>query len=357
MYVIEMEHRGLNKHRLIRGGDRVVVQRKADLQEAAWDQQWAARMARQAALVDKADKAAEAVARTAEAQLTIEGLRSILSHTLGVDDVIDWRALRRSHECALPPPPEPSADSFLPRIGFLDRLLTSRRRRKIEASEAEREEAMRRWRRDVAKWQADIRRLRQEVEEHNAAIDAQKLRYVSGDAEAVAEYCDLVLSRSSYPDTFPQEFQTDYEDSTRTLVVEYRLPAPSDLPTLKEVRYVTTRDEFREEHLKDQEIKSLYDGVVYQVALRTIHEVLEADEIDAIDAVVFNGWVHYVDPRTGDDTKACIASVQATKHEFSRINLAAVDPKECFRSLKGVAAAKLACIAPVAPILQLNKED
>jgi restriction system protein len=51
--------------------------------------------------------------------------------------------------------------------------------------------------------------------------------------------------------------------------------------------------------LKDQEIRSLYDGVVYQLALRTVHEVLEADEIDAIEAVVFNGWVDYVDPPTG----------------------------------------------------------
>jgi restriction system protein len=52
-----------------------------------------------------------------------------------------------------------------------------------------------------------------------------------------------------------------------------------------------------------------------------------------------------------------IASVQATKHEFNRINLAAVEPRECFRALKGVAAGKLASLAPVAPILQLSKED
>jgi restriction system protein len=134
----------------------------------------------------------------------------------------------------------------LPRIGFLDSLLPYRKRRKVEAGEAQREEAMRQWRREVAKRQADIDRLRKEVEEHNTAIDAQKLRYLGGDAEALAEYCDLVLSRSSYPHTFPQEFQTNYQDSTRTLVVEYRLPAPSDLPTLKEVRYVSTRDEFKE---------------------------------------------------------------------------------------------------------------
>jgi restriction system protein len=72
---------------------------------------------------------------------------------------------------------------------------------------------------------------------------------------------------------------------------------------------------------------------------------------------VFNGWVHYTDPRSGHQTRACIASVQATRDEFLGINLRAVDPKECFRALKGIAATNLASIAPVAPILQLNKQD
>jgi restriction system protein len=68
MYVIEMEHHGLNKHRVIRGRERAVVERKAVLQQAAWDEQWAARMARQDAVINKVNKAAEAVAKTNEAK-------------------------------------------------------------------------------------------------------------------------------------------------------------------------------------------------------------------------------------------------------------------------------------------------
>ena len=72
---------------------------------------------------------------------------------------------------------------------------------------------------------------------------------------------------------------------------------------------------------------------------------------------MFNGWVEHIDPRSGQPTKACIASLQATKPEFQQINLAAIDPKQCFRALKGVAASTLTSMAPVAPILQLNKKD
>jgi len=39
------------------------------------------------------------------------------------------------------------------------------------------------------------------------------------------------------------------------------------------------------------------------------------------------------------------------------INLASVDPKACFKKLKGVSAAKLIALQPVRPILQLNRDD
>ena len=50
-------------------------------------------------------------------------------------------------------------------------------------------------------------------------------------------------------------------------------------------------------------------------------------------------------------------SVQAPRDDFPALNLAEVDPKACFRSLKGVSAAKLATITPVQPILRLDTGD
>lgn len=357
MYVIEIEHRGLNKHRVIRGRDRAVVERKAALQQAAWDQQWQVKSARQEEQASKETKTAVAAARTAQAQHAIEELHSILEHTLQVNDAIDWETLKRSYSRPVPPPAEPSRDSFAPAIGLLDHLLLFRKRRKIAASETRYQQAIQHWHVHIQKYWAAAEAIRREVTEHNAAIDAQRSHYLNRDAEAVAEYCDLVLSRSSYPKFCPQEFLIDYDKSTNTLVVEYRLPALADIPSLKEARYIAARGEFKETYLKDREVNALYDSAIYQIALRTLHEVFEADRIDAIDRVVFNGWVHDVDRRSGHDTRTCIASLQATKREFERINLAAVDPKECFRGLKGVAASKLATMVPIAPILQLNRED
>ena len=101
----------------------------------------------------------------------------------------------------------------------------------------------------------------------------------------------------------------------------------------------------------------LYENTLYQIALRTIHELYEADEISAFVAVVFNGWIEAVDPANGQLRRSCIMSVQAPREEFLSVNLAEVDPKTCYRALKGVSAAKLTTLTPVKPILHLDTGD
>lgn len=50
-------------------------------------------------------------------------------------------------------------------------------------------------------------------------------------------------------------------------------------------------------------------------------------------------------------------SIQATRAEFLAINLAAVDPRACFKKLKGVGAARLHALSAVAPIVQFEGDD
>ena len=167
----------------------------------------------------------------------------------------------------------------------------------------------------------------------------------------------MVLSRSKYPDTFPSDAFVDFVEETRTIVVDYCLPDIGALPTLKEVKYIATRDAFHEVYVSDAWLSRTYDSVLYQVALRSLYELFQADAANAIDAIVFNGWVNSIDKATGKEINACVLSVQTSKLEFMDINLAQVDPKACFKKLKGVSAAKLTALQPIRPILQLNRED
>ncbi len=135
------------------------------------------------------------------------------------------------------------------------------------------------------------------------------------------------------------------------------MPSPDDVPNLKEIKYIQSRDEFKEIYLSQAAFNKMYDHLLYQISLRTIHELYEADEIDAIESIVFNGWVNSIDKATGKEVNGCIMSVQAMKPEFIEINLSKVDPKLCFKNLKGVGSSKLSSLTPIAPIIKLDRND
>ncbi|RKJ17104.1 restriction endonuclease, partial [Butyricicoccus sp. 1XD8-22] len=87
--------------------------------------------------------------------------------------------------------------------------------------------------------------------EKNDAIEAQKENYLKMVPSSIIEYCDMVLSNSNYPESFPKEYDIDYNDLNKTLIVDYLLPAPGQVPSLKEVKYVQSKDEFKENHLSE----------------------------------------------------------------------------------------------------------
>jgi len=206
-------------------------------------------------------------------------------------------------------------------------------------------------------WEQERAEFQQKQTAGNAAIDKVKDEYFVCSAAAVEEYCELVLARSQYPDVFPQEFKVEYIPASETLIVEYSLPCPEDLPTLKEVKYVQTQHKFSEKDLSKAAITKLYDNLVYQIALRTVHELFGADVVEALGSVVFNGCVTSADKATGKQKTACIMSLQTTREEFLSIDLAEVEPKECFRHLKGVGSSQLHALTPIAPVQRISRED
>jgi hypothetical protein len=58
MYEIEIRHDGLKKFRVIRGRDRYVVEEKARMQCATWDEQWERKVERHEASALKEERSA-----------------------------------------------------------------------------------------------------------------------------------------------------------------------------------------------------------------------------------------------------------------------------------------------------------
>jgi restriction system protein len=209
----------------------------------------------------------------------------------------------------------------------------------------------------MERWNAERLEYQQKQDQENATIDKLKADYELLLSKAIANYCELVLSASEYPDNFPQDFNLEFIADTKILVIDYSLPAPEHMPRVKEVKYVKSKDELFEVLLSEAESNRIYDDVLYQICLRTIHELFDADVVNALSAIIFNGWVKSIDKATGKETNGCLISVQAKRQEFQDINLSNVEPKVCFKALKGVGSSQLHSLTPVAPVLNISRED
>ena len=408
-YAIELEHPGLKKHRVIKDRDPDLLARRAEIQLEQWADQWSKKQARQeaaeareAAKRHKEQAQREARRRTEAAQERLAAIEGTLHYTLTRDDTVDWDSLKdcsgfsnAKPKANLPPkpklqnqPPEPYARAmkYRPTFSFFDKL-SSRRKRERRQEARERYDAdLREWHeecerltranqqlkrqyertlaRTEAKHEAAVDKWRAAREDYLAkqraqhrAVDEQRRQWQAGETNAVEAYCDVVLSRSSYDDCCPQEFELEYNRQNRMLVVDYQLPAPDALPKLFEVKYVISRKEFTEKSLPVARQRQMYDSLLYQITLRTLHELFEADAVNALVAVVFNGFVTSIDKGTGQRATACVLSIQASREEFEAIDLEHVEPKTCFRRLKGVGSTKLHSITPVAPLQTLSRDD
>jgi restriction system protein len=192
---------------------------------------------------------------------------------------------------------------------------------------------------------------------HNQKIEELRISYFNHDPNAVIEYCEMVLNNSNYPDTFPKDFDIDYNAETKVLLIEYVLPSPDCFHTLTEVKYIAIKKELKEVYISETQLSKIYDLAIYNIILRTIHELFEADQSNSIEAIVLNGWVNAVNKATGKVVNNCIVSIQVNKSEFLEIELSNIDPKACFKSLKGIGSSKLSGITAIKPIAQINKND
>lgn len=407
-FEVDVWHRGLGKYQLIRSDDADVLRQKAQATIFQWDEMWRRkreadqrRAEREASAYSVRSKTALAAERTQEARSALEEIKGVLAAALVAKKTLNFDTLKTLTDFAapmpskpaLPPkpeqrelPPEPSDSDFSPVFRILDHLFPSRRearraeaRMRLQKVREEWKQACDRVREDynkrvreynaritelqdlysyaVFKWKREREEYTQERDRKNERINELRQRCSVGDASAIEEYFGLILSRSQYPDYFPQSFDLDFDPDTQALVIDYDLPSNVTMPTVKDVKYVHARDEFDEKRLGSAQSARMYDNLLFQIALRTLHELYEGDTVGRLDIVVFNGYVRTIDKATGQEIRPCVLSLQTRREEFVGINLRAIDPKACFKKLKGISAASLNSLTPVAPFLTIERTD
>jgi restriction system protein len=401
-YAIDIWHAGLGKTKTIRGQNEYIVNIDADAAIDQWAKQWQQQEARENKALNQEKQQAIAQRRTEDAANLHESLRSLLIDSLKQSVRIDWEGMKDREPFLKPrpiPPPMPQAPylaalppeisrqlpRYVPQFDLIDKFNSKRRQTKIDAANAL-------YQADYQQWQQVCQRImvsnNAAMQAYNAAVDQSQRtaaaliaqweqehvayaavqrkqhtdidvqrQQVEGGTDSAEFYFSYILMQSKYPDFFPKDCEVDYSAMTRTLIVQYGLPAPDAIPSLVEARYVALKNEITEKHLTETQRAKLYDDLLYQVALRSLHELFASDVMGALDAVAWNGYVRSVDRSTGNEVNPCVLTIHVKRDVWSKLNLSSIDPKACFKQLRGVGSSSLYGMAAVAPVLGLLRND
>jgi hypothetical protein len=94
-----------------------------------------------------------------------------------------------------------------------------------------------------AQYKIECQQREAEAEARNQELD-KLISNLAFDVEsAIHEYVGIVLSNSAYPDPFPVSHDHEFDLSSRELRLTVTVPQPSDVPAVKEYRYVKAKDE------------------------------------------------------------------------------------------------------------------
>jgi restriction system protein len=395
-YTVELSHKGLNEHKLISAPELDMLQNKANIQANKWEEKWVLIETKRKQIAEKNGNAEDAVNQTNQAEEAVNIIDNLLIHTLAIDDTVSWDSLKmkdafsekkptkpsRPDYESIPSMPNKNDDIFIPKFTFFEKFFKGLKNKKIAEYDQIYKVAISRWERQkldtenanikidkevetklldwqsrVSEWEDRKNDFLAKQDVYNVKIDAMEKAYLEKHTDSIVEYCEMVLNNSQYPDSFPKDFEIEFNPENRILIVEYQLPNLESMPRVKEVKYLASKNELKEIFFPELQIAKMFDEALYKISLRTIHELFEADKANALESVSFNGWVRAINRAIGKEENNCIISLQVKKAEFLQIDLRNVDPKTCFRNLKGVSGSKLSSLTPVQPILQIDKND
>jgi restriction system protein len=276
-YYVDFRHTVLDLHKEVNAPEISILQNKVDTLMATWDKKFEAHQKKTALTAGK--ELAEKMAIEAEDRRN--QLRNILNHTLQVDDTVDWEVLKdhsKFQREAFPesrleePPKLPSPHP--PKIGFFQILFGQRKKieneyrksqesyktraRKIEELFKKKTEE---WNVRKTEWEAEQARQEREFKEKQDAVNAQvdelRAKWLEGSNQAILEHANIVLDASEYDDLISKEFELQYMEEDKTLLIDYALPSPDDLPATRSVRFVASTGELKETEISASEKKTL----------------------------------------------------------------------------------------------------
>lgn len=329
--------------------------------------------AKEAARMHVEARTAEVAAMNADLSQRYDEIDGLLASTLDVDDFVDLESLKITivehppfdpGELATPVPPmaqlvyppEPAYQEPAGPKGLSGAFGGKKRHEEaVTLARASHDVALRSWHERCTRMHADYlaesaQRDQNEGDRVNRLATAEstyhqecRLREADADAHnqdlstfindlafdvesAIQDYVGVVLSNSVYPDTFPVSHDHKFDIGSRELTLAVTVPEPSSLPPVKEYRYVKAKDEIVPTALPVKAQKERYANAVWQVAVRTLHEIFEGDRAGKIRSVALTVGAGRIAPTTGRPEEVPLVVVAADRDTFTTFDLTNVVP-------------------------------
>lgn len=249
-------------------------------------------------------------------------------------EVKTWRNERRSRERAV--------QAYSDRLRQYERDIGEHRRQRASLESDLRNEQQRA--------AAHARQYQDERAADSAALDALLSNAVNGDREGIEALALQLMRAIPLPIPFGRSAEVRFDPEGRILLFTVALPNIEEIGL-----YIQLKTKARAATEREQ--RAAQEFVVHALSLRLIHEVFATPEFEGVDMVGVNMRLNYTNRYNGNRMDEIIGSLAATRSEFANINIAEVDPKLCFRSLKGVAAPSFQDLAPIRPLLTFDRAD
>jgi len=316
--------------------------------------------------------------KNAELNEIYDEIDTLLEATLAIDDFVDLESLKSTvthppfgrpdleqpipRPVSLPQPSEPVLNLPPPPTGLASLFGKKRHERAVTSAKANHEKAMALWKitktRNKAAHEEALESHQHREAQRLKALETEKERYAAecsarvedvgqrnaevdqliadlgyGVPEAIEEYVSIVLGDSVYPEHFPVKHEFSFDQSTAELELRVFIPPPETIPTIKGYKYTKSKDEINSTNLSQKACKDRYAAAVQNVALRSLHEVFEADRRGLIQTVSLEVGTETTDPATGIHKFIPFVATGAEREMFLQFDLSAVIPLATLKHL------------------------
>ena len=285
------------------------------------------------------DESSAAEIMTKKVEKTNNELSSLIAHTLEIDDRLDWDkqiTTETFYEFMYPFPPQKKAPEQVSGIvkffagKSLEEKANEEYEREMTSYVSAKKEAIRGYLIEKEKFNTEKRR-------HNAEIKRLKKSYENGEKSAVEKYSKIILANSSYPENFKPQNDISFNPYTNCMTVNVLFCGYKAFPDIMRYDFVIENKTVTEVRFSPDEKYKRYEKALLTTALRSVHELFEANYNGSVEKIILNGFV----PANNNTANGfisgatrCVFAFSAEREQFEQLNLSDNDYENTLHTLK-----------------------